>query len=110
MPQVKSPDLHVNQPISAAPPDMILTIEVDPAKPLRIGTYVFRLQVADESGNNSPPVQVKLNVIDESLPTAVITAPERASFGKTFVLSSEKSFDTGGGKISKFVWTLISAP
>lgn len=110
MPQVKAPDIQVNQPISAAAPDATLIIDVDPAKPLRIGTYVFQLQVADESGNVSPAVQVKLNVIDESLPTAVITAPDKVPFGKGFTLSGEKSFDTGGGKISKFVWTLISAP
>ena len=110
MPQVKSPDLQVNQPIPGSAPDATLVIDIDPAKPLRIGTYVFQLQVTDESGNVSPTVQVKLNVIDESLPTAIITAPEKVPFGKPFTLSGEKSFDTGGGKISKFVWTLISAP
>ena len=110
MPQIKSADLHVNQPISASPPDAVLTIDVDPTKPLRLGSYVFQLQVADEAGNNSPPVQVKINVIDDTLPTAVITAPEKVSIGKSFTLSGANSFDTAGGKIAKFVWTLTSAP
>lgn len=103
-------EMLVNQPIDANAPDAVLALEVDPAKPVRVGTYVFQLKVTDDSGNVSDPAQVRLQVFDEGKPTAVIDAPPRIPFGKGFTLSGERSQDIGGGKIVKYTWMLISAP
>lgn len=110
MPSIKSSDLVVNQEISAAAPDAQLTIQIDPAAPLRTGTYQFQLVVTDDSGNNSQPATVNVVIIDDQAPTAILDAPERVGFGKEFALSGKRSIDAGGGSITKFVWTLIKTP
>jgi hypothetical protein len=110
MPKKLSADLQVNQPVEGTAPDATLIIEVDPAKPVRVGTYVFQLRVTDDSGNVSSPTEARLIVVDEGKPIAIIDAPIRVPFGKGFTLSGERSSDVGGGKIVKFTWTLISAP
>lgn len=109
MPTIKSTDLIVNQEISAGAPDSLLTIQVDSANPLRTGTYQFQLVVTDDSGNNSAPATVRLVIADDQAPTAVIDAPERIGFGQQFSLSGKRSIDVGG-KLTKFVWTLIKTP
>jgi hypothetical protein len=107
MPQVISSQLQVNQPIEGAAPDATLVINIDPNKPLPVGTYLFQLEVVDDSGNRSKAVQAKLVILDDQAPTAVISAPPSVPFGKAFTLSGQQSQDTGGGKISKFIWTLV---
>lgn len=109
MPTIKSTDLAVNQEISAAAPDSLLTIQMDAAKPLPTGTYEFQLVVTDDSGNNSKPATVRIVIADDQAPTAVIDAPERVGFAKEFALSGKRSIDVGG-KLTKFVWTLIKTP
>lgn len=110
MPTINSSDLVVNQEISAASPDSSLTIQVNQSSPLSTGTYQFQLVVTDDSGNNSQPTTVNIVVIDDQAPTAIIDAPERVGFGKEITLSGKRSTDTGGGTITKFIWTLIKSP
>jgi hypothetical protein len=109
MPEIKSPDLQVNQSVEAKAPDATLIITVDPAKPLVPGTYVFQLQVFDDANNASLPTTVKLLVIDDQAPNARIDAPETVPFGRSFTLSGKPSFDVGG-TIVKYAWTLVRAP
>ena len=99
-------ELSVNQEISAAAPDSLLSITVDTQNPLRVGAYEFQLVVTDDSGNNSNPATVRIIIADDEAPTAVIDAPDRVSFAKDFALSGKCSLDVGG-KLSKFVWALI---
>ena len=110
MPKKLFSELQVNQPMEAAAPDTSLAIEVDPAKPMRVGIYVFQLKVTDDSGNVSDPTEAKVIVFGEGRPIAIIDSPIRVTFGKPFGLSGERSHDVGGGRIVKFTWTLISAP
>lgn len=110
MPTIKSPDLQVNKAIEAAAPDATLTIEIDPAKRLRVGAYVFQLQVMDDAKNLSAPDTITLRIVDDTNPTAVITGPPTVSFGKSFALSGARSFDADDGKIVRYVWTLLSVP
>jgi hypothetical protein len=109
MPEIKSPDLQVNQAIEAKANDPTLIIVIDPAKPLPTGTYTFQLQVVDDAKNTSQPTTVNIVVADDRAPNAVITAPERVSFGDGFTLSGKASFDVGG-RIDQYIWTLIKAP
>lgn len=106
MPQIKSNDLQINQPIEAAAPDASLVINIDPDKPMPPGTYLFQLEVVDDAGNRSKPVQAKLVIIDDNAPNAVISAPRSVSFGRSFTLSGQESTDVGGS-IAKFIWTLV---
>ncbi|WP_377152921.1 hypothetical protein ACFJIX_16810 [Roseateles sp. UC29_93] len=46
-------------------------------------------------------------VADQDAPTAVIRGPRIASFGKSFELDGSASFDVGGGKVVKYVWTYL---
>ena len=39
--------------------------------------------------------------------TAVLRAPSIVGFGKSFQLDGSASFDVGGGKISRYVWTYL---
>ena len=109
MPVVKSKDLVVNQPVVAAAPDVLFEIVHDAAVPLRVGRHTFQLQVTDDSGNVSQPTTVRVVVLDDKAPTAVIDAPTQVSIGSGFTLSAKRSSDIGG-KLVKFTWTLIEAP
>lgn len=109
MPEIKSPDLQVNQPIEGKANDPTLVIIVDAAKPLTTGTYVFQLQVVDDAKNVSQPTTVNIVVADDKAPNAVITAPARVSFGDGFTLSGKSSFDVGG-RIDGYIWSLIKSP
>ncbi len=109
MPDVKSTDLKVNQPVEANAPDSQLVIVVDATNPMKTGTYVFQLQVVDDAKNTSQPTTVKVVVVDDKAPNAVIDAPETVGFGQGFTLSGKRSFDVGG-TIARFVWTLLQAP
>lgn len=109
MPTISSTDLVVNQELSAAAPDSLLTINVDTQNPLSSGVYEFQLVVIDDSGNNSNPSTVRVVIADDQAPTAVIDAPVRVGFGKDFALSGKRSLDVGG-KLTTFVWTLIQTP
>jgi hypothetical protein len=107
MPRITSAQLQVNQPVEAAAPDATLVVAVDPARPLPVGAYTFQLEVVDDSGNRSQPVQARLFVMDTQAPTAIISAPRTVPFGQEFTLSGAESRDVGGGAIARYVWTLI---
>lgn len=107
MPQISTSQLEINKPIEAAAPDSSLVITIDAARPLKVGSYTFQLEVVDDSGNKSQPVLARLVVLDDQLPTAIITAPRSVGFGRGFTLSGKESTDTGGGTIAKFIWTLV---
>lgn len=109
MPSIKSSDLIVNQQITAAAPDSLLSITVDSENPLRTGSYEFQLVVTDDSGNNSKPATVRITVADDQAPTAIIDAPTQVGFAKDFTLSGTRSIDIGG-ELTKFEWTLIKTP
>lgn len=105
MPTIDSSQLQVNQPIEAD--DATLVVTADPDQPLPVGTHTFQLEVTDDSGNRSQPARFRLTVVDDQAPTAVITAPARVSFGAEFTLSGADSVDAGGGRIVRYVWTLV---
>ena len=107
MPEIRSSDLQVNQPIEAAAPDTTLVINVDPNAPFPVGARVFQLEVVDDSGNRSQPAQVRIVIVDDQAPTAVINAPDRVPFGRSFTLSGAESRDVGGGQIRSYIWTLL---
>jgi hypothetical protein len=99
MPKIKSTDLQINQPIEANAPDTQLTITVDATSPMKTGTYLFHLEVIDDSGNRSAPAQAMVTVIDNKLPNAIISPPKvTVGFGTSFTLSGKDSTDIGGTK------------
>lgn len=107
MPKITSANLKVNEPIEAAAPDATLIIVVNATNPLKVGSYTFQLEVVDDSGNRSKPVQARLFIADGEAPTAIISAPRSVPFGSDFTLSGIESSDVGGGTIARYVWTLI---
>lgn len=112
MPNVTSKDLTVNKVWeSATATDNTLTVTIDPTAPLKLGvTYIFRLEVFDDSNNKSTPTQASVIVVDTTAPTAVVTpASQKVSINQAFKLDGSGSTDAGGGKIAKYVWTLIQA-
>lgn len=85
-----------------------IDVTVDPAKPLAVGKQRFRLVVVDDSGNSSLPADVLITVADKGAPTAVIEASSSIVMtGASFRLDGSKSFDTGGGKVVKYIWTYV---
>ena len=107
MPSIKSTDLKINQPIEANAPDTSLVITVDATSPMKTGTYLFHLEVIDDSGNRSAPAQATVIVIDDKLPNAIISPPKLSiGFGTSFTLSGKESTDIGG-TIVKYIWTLV---
>jgi hypothetical protein len=46
-------------------------------------------------------------VADQDAPTAILTAPRVVGFGHSFTMSAERPFDSGGGKIVRYVWTYL---
>ena len=107
MPTITSAQLQVNQPVEGTAPDATLTITVDAGRPLAVGSYTFQLEVIDDSGNRSQPTQVRLVVLDNEAPSAVISAPRTVPFNTAFTLSGAESRDVGGGRITRFIWTLV---
>jgi hypothetical protein len=99
------PQFIINQPITTDAP--VVEVTLSPDKPLPLGRQRFQLIVTDNSGNSSKPDVVEVIVADQDAPTAVLTMPTVTGFGKSFNLSGEKSFDAGGGKIVKYVWTYL---
>jgi hypothetical protein len=95
----------INQPVSTDAPTVEVTVTVD--KPLPIGRQRFQLVVTDDSGNASKPDVAEVIVADQDAPTAVLTAPRVVGFGHSFTMSAERSFDSGGGKIVRYVWTYL---
>lgn len=82
-------------------------VTVSPDRPLPLGRQVFRLVVVDDAGNLSQPDQVVVIVADQDAPTAVLRAPSVTAFGRSFGLDGSASFDAGGGRITKWIWTYM---
>lgn len=98
----------LNQEVKTDVPTVEVTIST--ARPLPLGRHTFRLVVVDDSGNTSIPDDVVVIVADQDNPTAVLTAPRTAAFGRSFALSGERSFDAGGGRITTYLWTYLGQP
>jgi hypothetical protein len=84
-----------------------IEVTVTENRPLAVGRHRFRLVVVDDSGNESAPDTVVVHVVDDQAPTAILTAPERVSFGVSFPLDGSRSSDVGGGRIVRYLWTLM---
>jgi hypothetical protein len=84
-----------------------IEVTVSTDSPLPLGRQRFRLVVVDDSGNVSKADELVVIVADTDAPTAVLGAPVTVSFGKSFNLDGSKSFDVGGGKVVKYVWTYV---
>lgn len=84
-----------------------MTVANNPVSPLKPGAHTFQLEVVDDSGNRSRPAQVRVVIVDNQAPTAIVTAPVTVPFGQDFTLSGASSVDAGGGKIVRYIWTLI---
>jgi hypothetical protein len=82
-----------------------VTVNADSALP--VGRQRFRLVVVDDSGNVSKPDELVVIIADTGAPTAVLSAPVTVGFGNSFNLDGSKSFDVGGGKVVKYVWTYV---
>jgi hypothetical protein len=108
MPKIPNTKLVVNDPIVGTAPDAALIIVIDPASPMKIGTYTFQLECEDQDGNRSKAALAKVVIADTLAPTAIISAPRSVPFGEDFILSGAESSDIGGGQIARFVWTLIN--
>ena len=85
----------------------VIEVTISPNKPLSVGRQTFRLIVVDDSGNQSRADQIVVLVADQEAPTAVLSGPQVVGSGKSFNLSGEKSFDVGGGKVVKYIWTYV---
>jgi chitodextrinase len=99
------PEFIINKTIET--PEPTIDVSVTPDKPLPRGKLTFQLVVTDDSGNVSKPSTVTVTILDDQLPTAILTAPTSVPFGKAFSLSGERSTDLGGGKIVKYAWTYL---
>lgn len=98
-------EFTVNQDVTTDQP--VVEVTVSASKPLPLGRQRFRLVVVDDSGNRSAPDEVEVIIADQSAPTAVLSAPRVAGFGQKFNLDGSKSFDVGGGKLTKWIWTYL---
>jgi hypothetical protein len=87
-------------------PEPAITVDISADQPLGVGKHLFRLAVVDDSGNVSDPAELVVFVIDTTKPTAILDGPTKVPFMQPFDLSGRKSIDIGG-KIVKFVWTLV---
>lgn len=101
-------EFRINQEVTTETPAVEVTVR--PAEPLALGRHTFRLVVTDDSGNSSVPDEVIVIVADTSAPTAVLTAPRIVDSGKSFMLDGSRSFDAGGGKVVRYVWTYLGQP
>src|SRR5262245_45257093 len=95
----------VNQDVATEEPTVEVT--VSPERPLRVGRHRFQLVVIDDSGNKSVADRVEVVVADTAAPTAVLSAPDVVPVGKSFELDGSRSFDAGGGRLTRYVWTYL---
>jgi hypothetical protein len=97
------PRLDINTPFETD--QAVITVEIDPAKPLPRGRQIYELVVVDDSGNVSAPDRIIVIVADRERPTAVLQGPSIADIGKAFDLNGTKSFDIGGSiKVYRFTY------
>ncbi len=91
--------------ISTDIPNIEVTVSAN--APLPLGRQTFQLVVVDSAGNVSKADRVIVIIADQDAPTAVLSAPGTVAFGRSFNLDGSKSFDIGGGKVVKWVWTWL---
>lgn len=99
------PEFTINTPISTDQP--LIDVTITAARPLALGRHTFRLVVEDDAGNQSEPDTIVIIVRDSEKPTAVLEGPAQVNFGQSFQLIGRRSSDTGGGRVVKFIWTLV---
>lgn len=97
--------LTLNVPVETDKP--LVTVDVDPAKPLARGRQIFELVVVDDSGNVSAPDRLIVIVADRERPTAVLQGPSVVDVGRSFDLNGTRSFDVGGGTIKTYRFTYL---
>jgi hypothetical protein len=85
--------------------DPTFTFVVTPDDPLPLGTHTVSLVVVDDSGNESQPDLQSFQVLDDEVPTAVVTAPATVPFGQSFTASGVNSVDFDG-TIIQYIWRL----
>ena len=85
----------------------VIEVTIDRTNPLRVGRHRFKLVVVDDSGNESKSDEITVIVADQEAPTAVLVGPEIVGHGASFELSGERSFDAGGGTITRYRWTYL---
>lgn len=98
----------INQDVTTEEP--VIEVTIDPNNPLPPGRHRFRLIVVDDSGNTSAGDEVQVIIADQTAPTAVLNGPSIVATGRSFNLDGSKSFDLGGGKIAKYVFTYLGTP
>ncbi|RII30610.1 MAG: hypothetical protein CXR30_06400 [Geobacter sp.] len=98
-------NMSLNMPVLTTSPT--LNVVISPDQPLPLGSHAFRLEVVDTSGNVSSPATVSVTAVDQSAPTAVLSAPTLVPYGQGFILDGRKSFDVGGGTIATYRWTSL---
>ena len=97
--------LVLNTPFETDKP--IVTVDVDPSRPLSRGRHVFELTVVDDSGNVSAGDRLVVIVADRERPTAVLQGPSIVDVGKSFDLNGARSFDAGGGTVKTYRFTYL---
>jgi len=98
-------EFRINQDVETEAP--LVEVTIAPTSPLPLGRHRFSLTVMDDSGNSSRADEVEVLVADQEAPTAVLRAPRIVALGRSFELDGRASFDVGGGRIVKFVWTYL---
>lgn len=102
----------INKDIPTSTPTIEVTLNAENALPL--GTHRFQLVVVDETLNRSSAAVVEIVVIDTAVPTASLTVTNLdggpikvVPFSQAFKLDGSRSFDSGGGKITQYIWTYL---
>jgi hypothetical protein len=100
------PEFKLKEPIKT--PDPTIEVTVSERSPLAVGEHTFSLVVVDDAGNESIPAEVSVVVKDTQAPTAVISAPKTVAPGASFTLDGTRSADLPPGKITTWIWTMVS--
>jgi len=98
-------EFAINTDIATDTPTIEVTLSAD--RPLPLGRHRFRLIVVDDAGNKSAADEVVVIIADQGAPTAVLGAPAVVAFGSSFNLDGQRSFDVGGGRVVRYVWTYL---
>lgn len=99
------PEFKPGQTVDTKEPTIEVTASAQ--KPFQVGRMVFELVVVDNSGNESLPARVEVNVIDDEKPTAILQAPSRVSAAQPFTLDGRRSTDAPGGHVVRYRWTRV---
>ncbi|MCC5868443.1 MAG: CAP domain-containing protein [Gammaproteobacteria bacterium] len=99
-----SESMPVNQPVVTEQPRFMV------AGGLMPGLHTFRLEVVDDSGNQSAPVEATVRVVDSLSPAAVLDVPASVQSGTAFELSGQGSSAAPPGTLVRWVFTRVSGP